>query len=88
MFAKIKRNFRGVKYDIEFIPGNEFGVFVDGNKIEGNVIPLFEDRAVYKSVKAQIESAGCKECYSEEDADILLFCNIMLYIIFRYTRNI
>ena len=41
--AKIKRNFRGVKYDIEFIPGNEFGVFVDGNKIEGNVIPLFEE---------------------------------------------
>lgn len=43
-----------------------------------SVIPLFEDRAVYKSVKAQIESAGCKECYSEEDADILLFCNMPL----------
>ncbi len=40
-----------------------------------NVIPLFEDRAVYKSIKAQIESAGATVA-SETDADIFLFCNL------------
>lgn len=40
------------------------------------VIPLFEDREVYKSILAQIESAGCVQCDSEEQADILLFCNL------------
>lgn len=42
------------------------------------VIPLFEDREVYKSIKAQIESAGAVLCESEENADILLFCNLPL----------
>ena len=41
-----------------------------------NVIPLYEDRAVYKSILAQIESAGGVQCDNEEDADILLFCNL------------
>lgn len=41
-----------------------------------NVIPLYEDRAVYKSILAQIESAGGVQCDKEEDADILLFCNL------------
>ena len=41
-----------------------------------NVIPLYEDRAVYKSILAQIQSAGCVQCDSEEEADILLFCNL------------
>ena len=43
-----------------------------------NVIHLFEDRAVYKSICAQIKSAGGIECEREEDADILLFCNLPL----------
>lgn len=40
-----------------------------------NVIPLFEDREVYKSVMAQIESAGASVT-GENDADIYLFCNL------------
>jgi len=40
------------------------------------VIPLYEDRAVYKSIAAQIKSAGATLCESEEEADILLFCNL------------
>lgn len=40
-----------------------------------DVIPLFEDRAVYKSITAQIESAGCTVS-EENDADIYLFCNL------------
>ena len=42
------------------------------------VIPLFEDREVYKSISAQIKSAGGVQCNSEEEADILLFCNLPL----------
>ena len=41
-----------------------------------NVIPMYEDRAVYKSILAQIQSAGGVQCDSEEEADILLFCNL------------
>lgn len=40
-----------------------------------NVIPLFEDREVYKSIEAQITSAGCALA-NEADADIFLFCNL------------
>lgn len=40
-----------------------------------NVIPLFEDRAVYKSIEAQITSAGCTLA-DEGEADIFLFCNL------------
>ena len=40
-----------------------------------NVIPLFEDREVYKSIEAQIKSAGATVTYGE-DADIYLFCNL------------
>lgn len=40
-----------------------------------DVVPLFEDRAVYKSITAQIESAGCTVS-EEKDADIYLFCNL------------
>ena len=40
-----------------------------------DVVPLFEDRAVYKSIAAQIESAGCTVS-EENDADIYLFCNL------------
>jgi hypothetical protein len=35
--------FRGVKYNIEFIPAESFSVVVDGKQIEGNIIPLFEE---------------------------------------------
>jgi len=41
-----------------------------------DVIPIFEDRAVHKSISAQIRSAGAVECASEAEADILLFCNL------------
>ena len=41
-----------------------------------NVIPLYEDREVYKSILAQIQSAGGVQCDSEEEADVLLFCNL------------
>jgi len=41
-----------------------------------NVIPLYEDREVYKTIKLQVESAGGVLCEDEENADILLFCNL------------
>lgn len=40
------------------------------------VIPLYEDRAVEKSIAFQIKNAGCVLTDREEDADILLFCNL------------
>lgn len=40
-----------------------------------NVIPLFEDKEVYKSIEAQIESAGAS-LSDEKDAEIYLFCNL------------
>ena len=40
-----------------------------------DVVPLFEDRAVCRSIMAQIESAGCT-ISDENDADIYLFCNL------------
>ena len=42
------------------------------------IIPLFEDREVYKSIEAQIKSAGGIVSYDEETADILLYCNLPL----------
>lgn len=41
-----------------------------------NVIPLYEDREVYKSIAAQIESAGGVLCEDEREADFLLYCNL------------
>lgn len=38
-------------------------------------IPLYEDRAVYKSVVAQILSAGGTPVDDKAEADILLYCN-------------
>ncbi len=40
------------------------------------VIPLYEDRAVERSIASQIKSAGCYLTEDEEKADILLFCNL------------
>lgn len=40
------------------------------------LIPLFEDRAVEKSIASQIKNAGGILCEKEEEADILLFCNL------------
>lgn len=40
-----------------------------------NVIPLFEDKEVYKSIEAQIESAGAS-LSDEKDSEIYLFCNL------------
>ena len=42
------------------------------------IVPLYEDRAVEKSIAAQIVSAGCQTAASAEEADILLFCNLPL----------
>ncbi len=41
-----------------------------------NVIPLYEDREVYKSIAAQIKNAGARYTDDREHADILLFCNL------------
>lgn len=38
-------------------------------------IPLYEDREIYKSVAAQIRSAGCTLVDTREEAEILLYCN-------------
>ena len=46
--AKIERTFRGVKYLIEIRRGNKSGTFVDGVKIEGNKIPLFDKGTTHK----------------------------------------
>lgn len=40
------------------------------------VVPLYEDREVQRSIASQIKSAGCTLVEKEEDADILLFCNL------------
>lgn len=40
-----------------------------------NFIPLYEDRAVYKSIAAQIQSAGATVAANADEADILLYCN-------------
>lgn len=41
-----------------------------------NVVPVYEDREIHKTVSAQIKSAGAIECYSEDEADFVLFCNL------------
>lgn len=40
------------------------------------VIPLYEDREVYKSISSQIKSAGCTLVENKDEADILLYCNL------------
>ena len=40
------------------------------------VVPIYEDREIYKTVSAQIKSSGAVECFSEDEADIVLFCNL------------
>ena len=40
-----------------------------------NFIPLYEDREVYKSVYAQIQSAGGIVTENESEADVFLYCN-------------
>lgn len=49
-------------------------IFANSESI--NVTPIYEDRPIKKSLKAHIESAGGILCDSEDDADILLFCNL------------
>ena len=41
-----------------------------------DVTPIYEDRAIRKTLSAQIRSAGAIECQSEGEADILLYCNL------------
>lgn len=40
-----------------------------------NFIPLYEDREVYKSICAQIKSAGATVADAASEADIMLYCN-------------
>lgn len=40
-----------------------------------NFIPLYEDREVYKSINAQIKSAGAIVAKTADEADIMLYCN-------------
>ena len=40
------------------------------------VVPIYEDREIKRTVSAQIKSAGAVECFSEEDADLVLYCNL------------
>ncbi|MBQ2712652.1 MAG: DUF4127 family protein [Clostridia bacterium] len=40
------------------------------------LVPLYEDRAVFISIRSQIESAGAVFTENPEEADILLFCNL------------
>lgn len=41
-----------------------------------NVVPIYEDREIHKTVSAQIKSAGAIECFSEDEADLVLYCNL------------
>ena len=41
-----------------------------------NVTPIYEDRAIKYTVSAQIKSAGAIECFSEDEADVVLFVNL------------
>ena len=41
-----------------------------------NVVPIYEDREIHRTVSAQIKSAGAIECFSEDGADLVLYCNL------------
>lgn len=51
------------------------------------VIPLYEDRAVEKSIASQIKNAGGIVTDNEEEADILLFCNLPVGQMKNYTEQ-
>ena len=40
------------------------------------VVPIYEDRAIKKTLLSQIKSAGAIPCESPDEADVLLFCNL------------
>ena len=41
-----------------------------------DVVPIYEDRAIKKTLLSQIKSAGAILCESLDKADVLLFCNL------------
>ena len=41
-----------------------------------DVIPIYEDREIRRTVSAQIKSAGAIECFTEDEADFVLYCNL------------
>lgn len=41
-----------------------------------DVVPIYEDREIRLTVSAQIVSAGCVECFSEAEADLILYVNL------------
>ena len=41
-----------------------------------DVTPIYEDRAIKRTLSSQIKSAGATLCESPEDADVILFCNL------------
>lgn len=51
------------------------------------VIPLYEDRAVERSIASQIKNAGGILTDNEEEADILLFCNLPVGQMKNYTEQ-
>ena len=44
--------------------------------LAAQITPMYEDREVCKSLASQIRSAGAILCEIEDEADIVLFCNI------------
>ena len=51
------------------------------------VIPLYEDRAVERSIASQIKNAGGILVETEDEADILLFCNLPVGQMKNYTEQ-
>lgn len=41
-----------------------------------DVVPIYEDRKISKTVSAQITSAGCVECFDDAEADFILYVNL------------
>lgn len=46
--VSVEREFRGVRYLISYERGEEKGIYVDGIKIAGNKVPLFESDTVHQ----------------------------------------
>ena len=46
--VKISRRFRGVVYHIEISHAKVSSIFCDGQKLEGNLIPIFEAGSVHE----------------------------------------
>ena len=45
--VEVERVFRGVKYLIQIRKGDKKGLFVDGEKVTGDIIPTFEKNTTH-----------------------------------------